>query len=45
MQYPEHAWEGAIDTLDTAGPEDARVIRFLDESKEKHGSRSVVYVR
>jgi len=45
MQFPEPIWQGRL--LDQVGfkdAEDKRVMRFLDEMKEKYGDNRVVYV-
>ncbi|ODN77713.1 hypothetical protein L202_04856 [Cryptococcus amylolentus CBS 6039] len=42
-QFPGVMWEGHS-TIQTHSADDERVVRFLDEMKIKHGSRSVCYL-
>ncbi|WVQ72903.1 hypothetical protein IAR50_002465 [Cryptococcus sp. DSM 104548] len=42
-QFPEEMWEEEF-TVSVKSDDDKRVITFLDQMQEKHGSRSVCYV-
>ncbi|ODO07549.1 hypothetical protein L198_01128 [Cryptococcus wingfieldii CBS 7118] len=43
-QFPEEMWEGDF-SVKAGSDDDKRVIAFLDQMKEKHGSNSVCYIR